>query len=163
MTAPTVTSISMLRRKFNSLAKRFRLDYGEFECHGAIEYGSTNGKLNFHVLFYGQYMPNAYVSRAAGRRGIGIIADIQEVKSAEAAVVYLAKDLIGYLAKDQGAAGRSITSAGWLPVADFDERLQVELAKARHHRKDNRGLARRPRPSRPRVPRQGRTGPVVVP
>jgi len=127
LTAPEL-QVSELRRRVNSLAKRVRLDYGQFEYCGAIERGSAHNVLHVHLAYFGEYMPQSYLSRTAARRGLGQVVDVREASADVAG--YLAKQLVGYLAKDQGAVGRGIWSTRWLPEVEFRERVLAELGRS---------------------------------
>jgi hypothetical protein len=147
-TRPT-TTIAALRRRVHSLVKRIRLDYGAFEFHGAVEIGPEHGMVHLHLLYFGAFIPQGWLSIEAARRGLGKVVWIAAA-SPRRDIAYTSKSIVGYTAKDTVTMGRIISSDGWLERPSFGERLLAELARAKP-----RPVSQTP-PRRPTPPRRSR-------
>lgn len=99
--------------------------------------------VHVHLLYYGAFIPIAWLAAAARLRGLGEVCWI-EAAVAERDVRYTSKDIIGYTSKDTTAGGRIITSDGWLAPPSFDDRLHTALSGVRVSREVSRTPPKRP-------------------
>ena len=119
-----------LRRAFQLLTVRVRRVYGRFEYLRVVEVGPKGiGVWHLHVAFYGTYIPQVWLSTAwESITGYAVV----HVELADGtAARYMAKSLVGYMAKDGSTGSYGVSSRGWVPQASFRERMLTELGKAR--------------------------------
>jgi hypothetical protein len=96
------------------------------------------------VLFYGSYIAQGWLSDTwEAITGYAVV----DIRAADpGAAVYLAKTLVGYLAKGDGHGAESAGWSGGRVLRTFDERVMDELARSDVSRN----------PSRTRVVARGR-------
>jgi hypothetical protein len=128
-----------LHAAFRDLVALIRRTYGRFDYLRVMERGERSGLAHLHVLFYGTFIPQAWLSTAwKNRTGFAVV----HVESADPAVAgYVAKTLVGYMVKTDDAP--VVGSRGWAPRApqSLTERVLAELGKARVHTMDWRPRA----------------------
>jgi hypothetical protein len=133
-----------LRRGFQELTRRIRRTHGAFDYKHVTERGAVSGVLHLHVLFYGSYIAQGWLSTTwEAITGYAVV----DIRAADpGAAVYMAKTLIGYLGKSDGHGAESAGWSGGRRLRTLDDRIQDELAKAKVSRN----------PSRTRVVARGR-------
>jgi hypothetical protein len=125
-----------LMRAFKLLVRRIRREYGRFDYRHVTERGTQTGVLHLHVLFYGSFIAQGWLSDTwQTLTGYAVV----DIRAADAgAAVYLAKTLVGYLAKGDGHSAESAGWSGTRHLRSFDERLLDQLAKAKVSRNESR-------------------------
>jgi hypothetical protein len=121
-----------LRASLRRLVALIRRHYGRFDYLAVYEVGAKTGVGHLHVVFYGTFIPQGWLSAAwEDISGFAVV----DVRAADGEVVtYMVKTLVGYLSKDDHG-GRMMRSKGWAPTAvlPLHERVLLELGRARVH------------------------------
>jgi hypothetical protein len=116
---------------FRDLVAAIRRTYGRFDYLRVMERGQRTGLVHLHVLFFGTYIPQAWLSEAwRARTGYAVV----HVESADGGSAgYVAKTLVGYMTK--GKDSQVVGSRGWAPrpSQSLTERVLIELGKAKVH------------------------------
>jgi hypothetical protein len=127
-----------LRRAFQLLAQQIRRTYGRFEYLRVFEVGAKTGVGHLHVAFYGSYIAQGWLSKAwESYTGYAVV----HIESADGTSArYMAKSLVGYMAKGDPRISKADASRGWVPVVQrsLTERVLDELGKARVSRNEAR-------------------------
>jgi hypothetical protein len=112
---------------FKLLVRRIRRAYGPFDYKHVTERGRQTGLLHLHVLFYGGFIPQGWLSKTWDDLTGHQVVDVRAANPG--AAVYMAKTLVGYLTKGEG---HSAESAGWAGrrLRTLDDRIHDELAKS---------------------------------
>lgn len=122
-----------LRYALRILVKAIRRTYGAFEYKAVYEVGAKTGVGHLHVVFYGGFIAQGWLShRWESLTGFAVV-DIRTADGGSAR--YMAKTLVGYLTKGDPDGGWPMQSRGWVtvPLASLHERVLTELGRAKVH------------------------------